>query len=421
MKVNCSHTGIQKISELKPNPKNPNKHPDSQIELLAKIIETQGWRSPIVVSKRSGMIVKGHGRFEAAVKLGLKEVPVDLQDYASDELETADMIADNRLSELAEISKKELNSLLEALNDGEFDMELTGFHAIDIEKLIAEVGGKKGKTDKDAVPEAPETPTSKLGQIWKLGDHRLMCGDSTSSKDVRKLMGDEKADMVFTDPPWNVNYGAVKKGNAQGYRVRTIKNDSMKTDDFKGFMDKTFRCMAEISKPGCMTYIVMSPQEWGNMMLTLTGNAYHWSSTIIWNKSHAVLSRKDYHTKYEPIWYGWLDGGPRLCPLKDRKQNDVWDIDRPTKSDLHPTTKPVDLVEKAMENSSKSREVVLDLFMGSGTTMIASEILSRKCYGMELDPIYVSVIIERWQAFTGRVAILVETGETYNELKNASN
>lgn len=237
--------------------------------------------------------------------------------------------------------------------------------------------------------------------------HRLMCGDSTSAKDADVLMGGNKADMVFTDPPWNVNYGAVEEDNPMGYKPRTILNDFMGTEDFKKFMYDVFKNMNNLSKEGCMTYVVMSAQEWGNMMLALTDNEFHWSSTIIWNKDRLVMSRKDYHTKYEPIWYGWKEGASRLNPLEDRKQSDVWDIERPSRSELHPTTKPVELVAKAIKNSSKTNDRVLDLFGGSGTTLIAAEQLDRQCYMMELDPKYVDVIIKRWEEFTGQQAELV--------------
>lgn len=217
--------------------------------------------------------------------------------------------------------------------------------------------------------------------------------------------------MVFTDPPWNVNYGAVSEDNAQGYKPRKILNDFMGTQDFKEFMYNAFYCMNKASKQGCMTYVVMSAQEWGNMMLTLAENNYHWSSTIIWNKDRLVFSRKDYHTKYEPIWYGWKEGESRLCPLTDRKQSDVWDIERPSKSEEHPTMKPVELVAKAINNSSKKGNIVLDLFGGSGSTLIACEQLNRKCYMMELDPHYVDVIIQRWENLTGQKAEKIDKME----------
>jgi DNA modification methylase len=184
-------------------------------------------------------------------------------------------------------------------------------------------------------------------------------------------------------------------------------NDHMETGEFKDFMSSVFATMNVASKPGAMTYVVMSAQEWGNLMLTLADNDYHWSSTIIWNKDHLVLSRKDYHTKYEPIWYGWKEGESRLCPLEDRTQSDVWDFDRPTTSKEHPTMKPVALVAKAIVNSSHEGDAILDLFGGSGTTLIASEQTHRHCFMCELSPHYVDVIIKRWETLTGRKAVLL--------------
>jgi DNA modification methylase len=234
-----------------------------------------------------------------------------------------------------------------------------------------------------------------------------MCGDSTSMEGVAALMAGELADMAFTDPPWNVDYGNVPKGNAQGYKPRKILNDSMTAAEFATFMQAAFDCMAAVQKAGSMTYVVMSAQEWGTLMQTLASSGYHWSSTIIWNKDALVLSRKDYHTKYEPIWYGWKNG-PRLCPLKDRRQCDVWDFSRPKKSVEHPTMKPVELVARAVQNSSRPGNIVLDLFGGSGTTMLACEQLGRSCYMMELDPKYCDVIIRRWEAYTGGKAELIK-------------
>lgn len=233
-----------------------------------------------------------------------------------------------------------------------------------------------------------------------------MCGDSTVLTDVQKLMDGKQADMVFTDPPWNVNYGA--DDNNGSYKPRQIINDYMDTDDFKDFMNGAFLCMNDASKSGAMVYVVMSAQEWGNLMLTLCDNGFHWSSTIIWNKDRLVLSRKDYHTKYEPIWYGWKEGEARLCPLLDRKQSDVWDFERPSRSDEHPTMKPVALVAKAITNSSHKGNLVLDLFGGSGTTLIACEETDRDCCMMELDPKYVDVIVTRWENMTGQKAVLLD-------------
>jgi DNA modification methylase len=302
-----------------------------------------------------------------------------------------------------EILEAELKSIVG------IDMEFFGFD-MDFE-VDLDLDFEEEEEDVDALLAAAEKePRAKRGDIYQLGQHRLMCGDSTCIEDVEALMDGAKADMVFTDPPWNVNYGGVKPGNPQGYRPRTILNDFMGTEDFKNFMLRAFAALNFASKDGAMTYVVMSAQEWGNMMLTLAENNYHWSSTIIWNKDSLVLSRKDYHTKYEPIWYGWKDG-TRLCPLEDRKQSDVWDIPRPKKSEEHPTMKPVELVVRAITNSSKRGNVVLDLFGGSGTTLIAAEHTDRHCRMMELDPKYVDVIVKRWENLTGERAVLLNGAE----------
>ena len=210
--------------------------------------------------------------------------------------------------------------------------------------------------------------------------------------------------MVFTDPPWNVNYGGKEY---PAYKQRSILNDYMPTEEFKEFMLSAFFCMNSASKDGAMVYVVMSAQEWGNLMLALATNDFHWSSTIIWAKDQLVLSRKDYHTHYEPIWYGWKNGS-RLHPLADRKQSDLWQIARPKRSDEHPTMKPVELVARAIANSSNKGDNVLDLFGGSGTTLIAAEQLDRTCFMCELDPHYVDVIIDRWEQLTGEKAVLID-------------
>lgn len=407
--VYCAHDKIVPVAEVKPNPKNPNQHPEEQIELLAKIIQTQGWRAPITVSTLSGLVVRGHGRLMAAMHLGLDCVPVDFQSYKSMDAELADLLADNKIAELAEIDAKMLAEVFKDIDPEEIDIDITGYSEEEYNELVSalmEATQEPEEKDLDAVVEPPKQSVSVRGDVWLLGKHRLMCGDSTSEECVSILMDGDKADMGFTDPPWNVNYGAVKEGNAQGYKPRTILNDFMGTEDFKEFMFKAFKCLNFAQKDGAMTYVVMSAQEWGNMMLTLAQNGYHWSSTIIWNKDSLVLSRKDYHTKYEPIWYGWKEG-TRLCPLKDRKQSDVWDVARPKKSEEHPTMKPVELVVRAIENSSKKDNIVIDLFGGSGTTLIAAEQTNRRCRMMELDPRFVDVIVKRYISVTGKKNVVL--------------
>jgi DNA modification methylase len=226
-----------------------------------------------------------------------------------------------------------------------------------------------------------------------------MCGDSTNSVDVEALVCGEKADLIFSDPPWHVNYGAVERGNPQGYRPRTILNDNMDEESWGKFCNDISKIFAEISRPGAPCYVVMSAQEWGIIDPALRNAGFHWSSTIIWVKDALVLSRKDYHTQYEPIWYGWNDGAGRLKKVEDRKQSDVWEIPRPKKSDLHPTTKPVELIVRAIKNSSKKGDLVADFFGGSGSTLIAAEQTGRKAYLMELDEKYCDVIRKRWAEF----------------------
>jgi len=397
---------LTKISAIKRNPNNPRILKDDKFAKLTQSIKDFPQMldiRPIVVNDDM-IVLGGNMRLKACKEAGLKEVPVIKVNDLTEEQQREFIIKDN-------VGFGEWDWDLLA---NEWDTDLLEDWGLDIDFDPADEDNE-GLTDEDDVPEVTEEPVSKVGDIWVLGNHRLMCGDSTKGEDVGLLMNGEKADMVFTDPPWNVNYGAVQEGNAQGYKPRTILNDFMGTEDFKNFMDATFAQLNENSKRGCPTYVVMSAQEWGNMMLTLAMNEYHWSSTIIWNKSSLVLSRKDYHTKYEPIWYGWLEGEARLCPLEDRKQSDVWDIDRPSRSELHPTTKPVELVERAIKNSSKKDDYVLDLFGGSGTTLIAAEKSNRKNMSMELDPKYVDVIIKRWQEYTGKKAVHAESGEQFME------
>lgn len=385
----------KRLEELIPYENNPRNN-DEAVRYVAESIKEFGFKVPIIIDKNN-VIVAGHTRYKASKQLGIVEVPCIIAEDLTEEQVKAFRLADNKVGEIATWDFEKL--ALETSELESFDMTLFGFDE-EKEEEPADI------EEDDFEMEPPEEPKAKRGDVYILGNHRLMCGDSTSVDDVEKLMAGDKADMVFTDPPWNVNYGAVKEGNAQGYKPRTILNDFMGTDDFKDFMYSVFSCMNIASKDGAMTYVVMSAQEWGNMMLTLAQNNYHWSSTIIWNKDTLVLSRKDYHTKYEPIWYGWKEGQSRLCPLEDRKQSDVWDVPRPKKSEEHPTMKPVELVARAINNSSKKNNVVLDLFGGSGTTLMAAEQTDRRCRMMELDPKFVDVIVNRWEQYTGKKAVL---------------
>ena len=371
------------INTIKPNPSNPRLIKDDKFHKLVQSLkdfpEMANVR-PIVVNQDM-VILGGNMRYKAMKEAKWKEVPVQVVDW--DEAKQREFIIKDNVG-FGEWDWDDLAN--------NWDAEELDAWGLDVPVGFTEE--PDAEEDNYEMPDEIQTDIV-LGDLFEIGEHRLLCGDSTDSDAVAKLMDGQKADMVFTDPPWNVNYGAVKEGNPMGYKPRTIMNDSMSTDDFKDFMGSAFAMMAMHSKKGCPTYVVMSAQEWGNLMLALYENGYHWSSTIIWNKSHLVMSRKDYHTKYEPIWYGWLDGASRLCPVENRKQSDVWDVEKPTKSELHPTTKPIALIDIALKNSSKSGNLIMELFTGSGSTMVAAHQLKRKCYGMELDPKYCQVIVDR--------------------------
>lgn len=411
-----------KISELKHadyNPRKDLKAGDAEFEKIKNSITEFGYVEPIIVNTDL-TIIGGHQRAKVLKELGYSEVDCVVIEIDKTK-EKALNIALNKIT--GEWDMAALSLLLNDLKAEDYNVEFTGFDWSEAEKLwdeykdLNEAQGDNPDDDFDA--KLPEEPISKLGDLWILGKHRLYCGDSTKEEDVNVLMGEDKSDMVFTDPPWNVNYGATENPN---WKSRTIMNDAMPTEDFKEFMNGTFKVMNCFSKSGAIAYVVMSAQEWGNMMLTLKDNEYHWSSTIIWNKDSLVLSRKDYHTKYEPIWYGWKEGEARLHPLDDRKQCDVWDIPRPKVSELHPTQKPVDLVIRAIKNSSNIKNVILDLFGGSGTTLIACIETDRYCRMMELDPKYVDVIAKRYIDKIGGEdeVYLVRDGQQYkySELKS---
>ncbi len=397
--VLCAHDELVPIERVTGNPRNPNTHPASQIELLAKIISAQGWRAPITVSTRSGFVVRGHGRLEAARVLKLEQVPVDWQDYESEAAEWADLIADNRIAELAAPDLPMLKDLLSDLDTGEFDMDLTGFEHSELELLFTAAPSAGPEVIEDEAPEPPEDPVTKAGDLWMLGNHRLLCGDATSSDDVKGLMADRDADMVFTDPPWNVAIGL--DSNPRHRQRPGLKNDNLSPQDFHDFLGMVALQIAAFAKGD--VYCVLGASEWPSLDFALRGAGLHWSATVIWVKDTFVLGRSKYHRRYEPIWYGWpKKGASTFCDRRDL--DDVWEIPRPRRSEEHPTMKPVALVARALDHSSKTGDCVLDLFLGSGTTLIAAEQLGRVCYGLELDPAYCDVIVKRWETFTGKEA-----------------
>jgi DNA modification methylase len=407
------------IDSLIPYAKNSRTHSDEQVAQIAASMKEWGWTNPILIDE-TGSIIAGHGRVLAARKLGYTEAPVMITEGWTPAQKAAYVIADNKLALNAGWDFDLLKLELGELESEGFALELTGFSADELKNLLIEE--TTGLTDEDAVPEVPETPVTVLGDVWILGNHRLMCGDSTSIDAVDTLMAGDKASLVVTDPPWNVAYGknpAAKKGYEP--KDRQILNDNFKTDDeWTDFLTGVVSCITAVTLPGCPLYCVMGPSEWPAIDKALRDGGFHWSSTIIWAKDQLVMSRKDCHTQYEPIWYGWNDRAARLWTVQDRKQSDLWECKRPKSSPLHPTTKPVELIERAVLNSSNAGAIVFEPFGGSGSLLIACEKNGRHSRNMELDPKYTDVILQRWADFTGKDPVR-EDGAKWSDLVKDKN
>lgn len=406
---------LRKVNDLIPYANNARTHSDEQVAQVAASIKEFGFTNPVLVDVENG-IIAGHGRVLAARKLGMDTVPCIELSHLTPTQKKAYIIADNKLALNSGWDDELLALELTELEELGFDLELTGFSLNEISDLnLEEI--PQGLTDEDSIPDAPSDPVTKIGDVWILGNHRVMCGDSTSIDAVEFLMAGDKASLIITDPPWNVAYGTNLANNAQRYKAREIMNDNFSTNkEWEDFLTGVMSCINAVSLVGCPIYCVMGPSEWPAIDKALREAGFHWSSTIIWAKDQLVMSRKDYHTQYEPIWYGWKEGAARICVVKDRKQSDLWQCARPKSSPLHPTTKPVELIERAVLNSSNQGVVVFEPFGGSGSTLIACEKTGRTNRSMELDPKYVDVIVKRWQEFTGKHATHESTGATFNEI-----
>lgn len=373
-----------KLSDLKPYERNPRNNKEA-VDYVANSIREFGFKNPIIVDKNN-VIVAGHTRYLACKKLGIKEVPCVIADDLTDEQIKAFRLADNKV---AEIATWDLDLLDEELNDlFNFDMSDFGFD-VGLEEL------EEAQEDEFDIDELPEEPKAKLGDIYQLGNHRLMCGDSTVEKDVNKLVGEATIDLLITDPPYNV---AIK--NSRGM---TIENDNMENDAFHEFLVNAFTNAYNVIKGGGCFYCWYASKEVVNFHTSLEESGFTVKQELIWNKNSMVMGRQDYQWKHEPCLYGWKETDPHVW-YGDRKQTTVIDWNRPTKSDLHPTMKPIGLFDYQIRNSTKQGENVLDLFGGSGTTIMACEQNDRHAYVMEYDPKYVDVIISRWEQYTGKKA-----------------
>jgi DNA modification methylase len=375
---------------------------------IAASIAEFGFTNPILAGS-DGVIVAGHGRLAAAQKLGIATVPVVILDHLTPTQRRALVIADNRIAENAGWDDAMLQVELAALQDDNFDLSLTGFDADALADLLAgEETTTEGQTDEDSVPDAGPSIT-RPGDVWLCGNHRVICGDSTDASTYEALLAGEIADMVFTDPPYNVDYANTAKDKMRG-TDRPILNDNLGAG-FHDFLLAALTPTLAHCRGGI--YVAMSSSELDVLQSAFRTAGGKWSTFIIWAKHTFTLGHADYQRQFEPILYGWpADGTRHWCGARD--QGDVWNIKKPHKNDLHPTMKPVELVERAVRNSSRPGDIVLDSFGGSGTTMIASEKSDRKARLIELDPKYVDVIVRRWQDYVGAQATRQSDGVAFS-------
>jgi DNA modification methylase len=406
------------ISVLIPYARNARTHSDEQIAQIAGSIKEFGFNNPVLIDKDNGVIA-GHGRLAAARKLGLKEVPCIRLEHLTETQRKAYILADNRIALNSGWEAELLSLELSELLDGGVNLESLGFDADEIDALLNKIEPTEGLTDEDATPEVPEEPVTKPGDVWILGKHRLMCGDSTSIEQAEKLMGGVKGDMVFTDPPYNVAY----EGRGEKNKLGPIKNDNMSDESFEQFCRDVFATYHSIMKPLACIYVCHPDSQTAPKLAfeKTFGELFKKSSTVIWVKQSAGMGWQDYRAQHEPILYGWKEGSGKHFYCGDRSKTTVWKIGRDAQASyVHPTQKPVALPEEAINNSSKGEDVIIDLFGGSGSTLIACEKTGRVNRSMELDPKYCDVIVKRWQDFTGKQATLDATGQTYSELTDKS-
>ena len=392
------------IESLIPYARNARTHSDEQIAQIAASMKEWGWTNPVLVDEE-GMIIAGHGRVMAARKLGLTEVPVMVAVGWTEAQKRAYVLADNQLALNAGWDMSVLTNELQGLKEWEFDLSLLGFN--DLDSLLAEK--TEGLTDPDDVPDAPSSPVTVPGDVWLMGRHRIVCGDSTDADVVAKALNGVKPHLMVTDPPYGVEYdpgwrekaGVAAAGTAKG----KVLND-----------DKADWREAWALFPGDVAYVWHAGLFAGVVGESLAASGFQLRSQIIWDKGQLVLSRGDYHWEHEPCWYA-VKKGAKGHWAGDRKQTTVWRIGKPKKNETgHGTQKPVECMKRPIENNSSPGQAVYEPFSGSGTTIIAAEMTGRSCHAIELNPAYVDVAVKRWQDFTGQLATLESDGRTFAEV-----
>ena len=394
--MNIQIIDINKLIPATYNPRKDLKPDDAEYIKIKNSIVKFGFVSPLVINKDM-TVIGGHQRLKVLKDLGITEVECIVVDLDKTN-EKALNIALNKIQ--GDWDEDKLEALLQELKLEEFDMNLTGFDFDEVDEILNDINGtKEDNFDVDSAYEEIEEPITKPGDIWILGNHRLMCGDSTHKDDIMRLMNNQDADMLLTDPPYNVDY--VGK-TAEALK---IKNDNMDDNQFYEFLRKVFENMYIVTKEGASIYVFHADTEGINFRKAFKDAGFKLAECLIWKKDCFVMGRQDYQWQHEPVLYGWKEGKAHYF-INDRPQSTILEFDRPKQSTLHPTMKPIDLIAKLIKNSSKENDIILDLFGGSGSTIIAAEQLNRCCYTMELDPKYCDVIVKRWETLTNKEAIL---------------
>ena len=396
------------IDKLVPYARNPRKHSEAQVAQIAASMVTFGFTAPILVDSNAG-IMAGHGRLLAARKLQLEQVPVIVLDHLSDAQRRAYIIADNRLAEGADWDEDLFRLEVVALQEEGFDVNLLGVEDDELARLLNEQDAADGLTDEDAVPEIREAPVTAPGDLLLLGDHRLLCGDARVRADVDRLMVGEAADLVFTDPPYNVGY--------QGYTEDrlTIEGDRMSAEQFQKFLQDTFHSYRAVVKPAASLYICHSSSWQREFQNALESAGFGVRCQIVWAKNTFAWGFGRYKFQHEPIFYAHV-AGQKDAWYGDKTQSTLWQEKKPAANRIHPTAKPVELIDRALTNSARTGDIVADLFGGSGSTLIACERRNCRARLMEIDPKYADCIVRRWQEYSGKKATLQDDGRSFDDI-----
>jgi DNA modification methylase len=397
------------VERLRPDPANARRISEDELAALERSIREFDFVQPVVARRDDGVLISGHQRVVAARRMGLASVPVVWFDGTTEQARLLGLA----LNKISGTWDEQLLARLfvELKATPEVDLSLSGFADDEIGDLVRGLETRERRHRPEAfdldsaLDEAGREPLTRAGDLWRCGGHLVLCGDATNAEDLERLLGGQRATMAFVDPPYNVDLGHHGGQQRDAKRRKPIANDALDAAAWEVFVRGWSHNLLR-AVDGAV-YCAMSSKELGLVSRMLAEEGGHWSDTIIWAKDRFTLGRADYQRAYEPIWYGWREGS-RHHWCGDRDQSDVWAIDRPSASPLHPVQKPLALVERAIGNSSKPDDLVLDLFLGSGTTLIAADRTGRRCAGIELDPIYVDVAVRRWEKFSGDVAVRLE-------------